>query len=355
MSASDSADLTSISPDSWPNIPLPLKQAIQLLTHHVTLHSYLINHLSDQHQSTSSQISQIQQTATHFSETLHQNIEKVHQIETLFAAKHKETQEELNSRFEMDRKERVKDRDAVDRRLNEVSTRLTSLTNHSSTTTSDLKNTVKELKTTVKEELERGLGQEIGGIKRDLEGLQTIWREFRTSFARKITESEEMQRNKLDTFTENVEKKAENALKLAKELEKRIKIKENAENQPIEAILAPISSNVSRLETKINEIQSIYQSKFLEIDTKIIDFDIKSQKKASEITELVENRAKFALIESENRFKSLLEVINEQKQALENDYKARLSVLSDDLTEKMHVYVTQELLEIREKLSVRDT
>ena len=346
----DSNDILSIQPDTWYNIPVPLKQAITLLAQHLSSHSEQLHQLFTQQETTNTGLTQLSADLTKCKDSVQEQREEME-------GKLRISREEGQNKLELERKERLREAKEADRRSTEASTRLTSLINHYSAAISDLKSTQNSHKAAVRTEVEALLEPNLKIITENIEERSIIWQKSLQTLTNRVESVEELQRTSVMVRLEAVEKTAETALTAAKEHKaKETRLQEHSEAQ-VQATISPLKEDISLLCTEIKRVNEELAAAIAVVSAKMDSFHLNSSQKQEELLGLIDVRIQSASntlsAASESAHKWLAESIKWVETGLKEELRAQLGALDCDLTGRMEQYVAWELKEVREKLAVR--
>lgn len=350
----DPNDLLSIQPESWCNIPLPLKEALTLLTQHSASQSLQLRQLFTQQEDLKMRLFRQEQDLT---AGLGKWEERLSTLERDIEEKLRRNQEEMTGKLEFERKERIIEAKEADRRYTEASTRLTSLLNHYSTALTDLKAAQNNLKAAVRSEVQSLLTPELNTVRDNFEEKERILGKSLGLVTEKVREVEEYQRNEVVSRLEIVENTVEMALQTAKELKNKEKQQEMHSETQIQTVLTPLKDRIVQLEADLKRIGEENKAEtaqiaanFNALNSKTTQNHEEMQKQTDIRIELASNRLSTA---SKSAFNVLTESLQSLETALKGEFDAKMSVLDQNWSERLHQYVAQELKDIHEKLSVR--
>jgi len=353
----DSNDLLSIQPDSWCNIPLPLKQALTLLTQHLSGQSLQLSQLLTQQEGLQERLHREEQRCTELTAGLGKWQESLRTLERDIEEKQTKDREEMRGKLEMERKERIIEAKKADRCSTEASTRLTSLINHYSTAISDLKSAQTSLKAAVPSEVQSLLAPHLKSIREASEEQSQIGQKSLKTLTARVEEIEEYRRNGLVSRLEIVQKTAEMALAAANELKIKEKEQQLLTETQNQAVLTPLIDSIAQLEASLQGIRRENRAEIATIAVNLDSLHSNITRNHEELLKETDIRIKLASKSLSAASKSAYTALSESQKSLETalkvEFEGKMEALNRNWADRMQQYVAQELKEIREKLSVR--
>ena len=364
--AAATSDLQAVAPDSWQNIPAPLKQAVSLIIKHLLslshAHTAMQSSMSFSSETLNTRLKQAIRSMTTQVESVtgvgKRNSEEIETGRIRWEREIQTVKDAFQTKIEAENTALTKDIANLRESHEELAAKVIGLQNVISTTLTDVKTTIANIKSSTRYEIEEFLLKpELESIRDEAKDLTFAYKKTEKQLISRIDVLEDYQKTVIQAKLEKVDKAVEATLSNLTETKELSMNYIGIIEKSVETSLKPIISETNRLKVTVEKQIAEMPVALGELKQYLEEFAVtvgsKHEGIFEKVAEMVETEGKTLRNEAVKASKAIVGLIEEKERELLSGQYAAISSLESRMMRQQETYVESQIKDMRQKLQVR--